>query len=296
MEVFIQRQMPWSQLAVPGVLDGFHNFPQNFSSHFFGVQEEFISTLHQKPLWTTPPPIFSFSPHKFFSTLAHFCVPLVILVELVVMVAMVTVIMLKVMMLMVMILMVMMLMVMMMEGVVVVEAVAVVCTSFSTPHLNLHLMHLAHCRLDFPRAECFRKLKATPSHPSSPCNTCNFSWIFTFVPDLLLVSGCCIFLSASQWFTFSGKHHKLPVNVWPEFQERACFNWKSSWMFPTILYTYINTIPLIPNPLIHRGTSETPNVRTLVARKLLSASLLFQISGKDHYSQAGSTSHNSVDK
>ena len=67
-------------------------------------------------------------------------------------------------------------------------------------------------------------------------------------------------------------------------------------MFPTILYTYINTIPLIPNPLIHRGTSETPNVRTLVARKLLSASLLFQISGKDHYSQAGSTSQNSVDK
>ena len=83
--------------------------------------------------------------------------------ELVVMVAIVTAIML----------MVMMFMVMMME--VVVVAVAVVCTSFSTPHLKLHLMHLAHYRLDFPRAECFRKLKATPSHPSSPCNTCNFS-------------------------------------------------------------------------------------------------------------------------
>ena len=83
-------------------------------------------------------------------------------VELVVMVAIVTVIML----------MVMMFMVMMME---VVVALAVVCTLFSTPHLKLHLVHLAHCRLDFPRAECFRKLKATPSHPSSPCNTCNFS-------------------------------------------------------------------------------------------------------------------------
>ena len=287
MEVFIQRQMPWSQLAVPGVLDGFHNFPQNFSSHFFGVQEEFISTLHQKPLWTTPPPIFSFSPHKFFSTLAHFCVPLVILVELVVMVAMVTVIMLKVMMLMVMILMVMMLMVMMME-----VAVAVVCTSFSTPHLNLHLMHLAHCRLDFPRAECFRKLKATPSHPSSPCNTCNFSWIFTFVPDLLLASGCCMFLSASQWFTFSGKHPRLPVNVWPEFQERACFNWKSSWMFPTIhKYNPSHSQPTHSQRYI-RDTQRPNPSRKETALSLFAISN----SGKDHHSQAGSTSHKSVDK
>ena len=168
MGVFIQRQMPCSQLAVPGVLDSFHNFPQNFSSHFFASKKNlyllYIRNLFGQPL----PPIFS----KFFSTPAHFSVPLVMAVELVVMVAMVTVIMLKVMMLMVLILMVMMLMVMMME--VVVVAVAVVCTSFSTPHLNLHLMHLAHCRLDFLRAECFRKLKATPSHPSSPCNTCNF--------------------------------------------------------------------------------------------------------------------------
>ena len=149
---------------MPGVLDSFHNFPQNFSSHFFACKKNlYLHTLYQKPLWTTPPPIFSFSPHKFFSTLAHFCVPLVMVVELVVMVVIVTVIML----------MVMMFMVMMME--VVVVAVAVVCTSFSTPHLKLHLVHLAHCRLDFPRAECFRKLKATPSHPSSPCNTCNFS-------------------------------------------------------------------------------------------------------------------------
>ena len=145
-------------------------FLKTFPLIFLRARRIYIYILYIRNLFGQHlPPIFSFSPHKFFSTLAHLCVPLVMVMELVVMVAIVTVIML----------MVMMFMVMMME--VVVVAVAVVCTSFSTPHLKLHLMHLAHCRLDFPRAECFRKLKATPSHPSSPCNTCNFSWIFTFV-------------------------------------------------------------------------------------------------------------------
>ena len=88
---------------MPGVLDSFHNFPQNFSSHFFACKKNlYLHTLYHKPLWTTPPPIFSFSPHKFFSTLAHLCVPLVMVMELVVMVAIVTVIMLMVMMFMVM--------------------------------------------------------------------------------------------------------------------------------------------------------------------------------------------------
>ena len=274
MEVFIQRQMPWSQLAVPGVLNSFHNFPQNFSSHFFGVQEEFISTLHQKPLWTTPPPIFSFSPHKFFSTLAHFCVPLVILVELVVMVAMVTVIMLKVMMLMVMILMVMMLMVMMME--VVVVAVAVVCTSFSTPHLNLHLMHLAHCRLDFLRAECFRKLKATPSHPSSPCNTCNFCESIPLCRTYYWQAAAACFWVHPNDSLFLGNTPDYLSTSGQSFKRGPVLIGNPPECFPP----YINTIPLIPNPLIHRGTSETPNVQTLVVRRLLSASLLFQTQEK----------------